>query len=75
MTDMNDASMDEEGRLLAEQERARQAQELAEHLSAILGATGAAHDDRDGHRASDRITRRERTRRSGARSADDLRAQ
>lgn len=31
MTDMNDVSMDEESRLLAEQERARQAQELAEH--------------------------------------------
>ena len=31
MTDMTDASMDEESRLLAEQERARQAQELAEH--------------------------------------------
>lgn len=31
MTDMIDASMDEEVRLLAEQERARQAQELAEH--------------------------------------------
>ena len=31
MTDMIDASMDEESRLLAEQERARQAQELAEH--------------------------------------------
>ena len=31
MNDMTDASMDEESRLLAEQERARQAQELAEH--------------------------------------------
>lgn len=31
MTDMTDASMDEESRLLAEQERARQAHELAEH--------------------------------------------
>lgn len=31
MTDMTDAPMNEEGRLLAEQERARQAQELAEH--------------------------------------------
>lgn len=31
MNDMIDASMDEEVRLLAEQERARQAQELAEH--------------------------------------------
>ena len=31
MNDITDASMDEESRLLAEQERARQAQELAEN--------------------------------------------
>ena len=31
MTDMTDAPMNEESRLLAEQERARQAQELADH--------------------------------------------